>query len=85
MVDGVTLLNIAVEGEISMQLVEGVGDALSDQRLSGTATGFVLWDPEKKLPKRSEIYRELEGTNQVPGAGTVRMRIGGVVRLQAAY
>ena len=85
LVDGRTLLNIAVEGEVSMQMIEGVGDALSDQRLTGTATGYVLWDPERNLPKHSALHRQLEGTNQVPGAGTIRMRIGGVVRVQAAY
>ncbi|MCY4573904.1 MAG: hypothetical protein OXF01_14005 [Gemmatimonadetes bacterium] len=85
LVDGRTLLNIAVEGEVSMQMIEGVGDALSDQRLTGTATGYVLWDPEQNLPKHSAMHRQLEGTNQVPGAGTIRMRIGGVVRVLAAY
>ena len=84
-VDGTTLLNIAVEGDVSMQTVEGVGDTLSDQRLSGTSTGYVLWDPERNLPKHSSMYRELEGTNQMPGAGTVRMTISGLVRIQAAF
>lgn len=85
LVDSRTLLNIAVEGQVSMQMIEGVGDALSDQRLTGTATGYVLWDPVQNLPKYSALHRQLEGTNQVPGAGTIRMRIGGVVRVQAAY
>lgn len=84
LVDGRTLLHIGVEGEVSMQMIEGVGDALADQRLTGTATGYILWDRVRSLPKFSEIHRELEGTNQVPGAGTVQMKIGGVVRVRGA-
>ncbi len=84
-VDGTTLLNIAVDGEVSMQMIEGVGDELFDQRLSGTVSGYVLWDPERNLPKVSEVVRELEGTNLMAGAGTVRMSIAGVVRVRAAY
>ena len=84
-VDGVTLLNIAVEGDVAMQLVEGVGDVLLDQRLSGTVTGYILWDPERNLPKISELYREIEGSNQIPGAGTVDLNITSVVRVRAAY
>ena len=85
LVDGTTLLNIAVEGDIAMQTVEGVGDTRVDTRLAGSATGYVLWDPERSLPKYSSLHRELEGTNQMPGAGSVRMRITRHVRVRAGY
>lgn len=85
LVDGETLLNIAMQGEITMELLEGVGDAVARQRLTGSTSGYVLWDPERNLPKYSASYREIEGTNQMPGAGTVRMRIRGPVRVWAVY
>lgn len=84
-IDGRTLLNFSVEGELAMQLIEGVGDALVDQRLNGSSTGYVLWDPERSLPRFTAMSRVLEGTNQVPGAGTLRTRVGGVIRIRGVF
>ena len=84
-VNGRSLLNIGVDGDISMQTVEGVGDELSDNRLSGTSSGYVLWDPEHNLPWFSVLDRDIRGTNQVPGAGTVEMAIRGPIRVRVAH
>ncbi len=85
LVEGETLLNIAMQGDITMEMLEGVGDAVVRQTLSGSTTGYVLWDPERNLPKYSASQRTIEGTNQVPGAGTIRMSISGPVRIWAVY
>ncbi len=84
-VEGRSLLNIGVEGDIAMQTVEGVGDELSDNRLSGTSSGYILWDPEHNLPWFSILHRDIRGTNQVPGVGRVEMAINGPIRVRVAH
>lgn len=85
LVEGETLLNIAMQGDITMEMLEGVGDAVVRQTLTGSTTGYVLWDPERNLPKYAASQRTIEGTNQVPGAGTIQMSISGPVRIWAVY
>ncbi|MYF84701.1 MAG: hypothetical protein F4176_11545 [Acidimicrobiia bacterium] len=80
-----TLLKFDVTGEVSKETVQGEEDEQSTQEMTGTITGFVLWDTEFGLPAYVESHREMEGTNSVPGAGTIRMTISGPVRITAVF
>ncbi len=80
-----TLLKFDVRGEVSLETVQGEEDEQSTQEMTGTTTGFVLWDTEFNLPAYLESHREMEGTNTVPGAGAIRMTISGPVRITAVF
>ena len=80
-----TLLKFDVTGEVSLETVQGEENEQSTQEMTGTTTGYVLWDTEFGMPAYVETHRELEGTNRVPGAGTIRMTISGPVRITAVF
>lgn len=80
-----TLLRIDVSGDVNLATVQGEGETESTQEMTGTTTGFVLWDTRTSLPAYVESHRELEGTNSVPGAGPISMTISGPVRIVALF
>ena len=85
LVAGLPFLKIGVEGDVRLESVQGRGDAESIQALTGTTTGYVLWDSETGMPAFVTSRRELEGTNTVPGAGSIRMTVSGEVRITALF
>ena len=85
MVAGLPFLKIGVEGDVRLESVQGQGGTESTQALAGTTTGYVLWDSETNMPAFVTSRRELEGTNTVPGAGSIRMTVSGEVRITALF
>lgn len=85
LVAGLPFLKIGVEGDVRLESVQGRGGAESIQALTGTTAGYVLWDSETGMPAFVMSRRELEGTNTVPGAGSIRMTVSGEVRITALF
>ena len=85
LVAGLPPLKIGVEGDVRLESVQGQGERGSTQALTGTTTGYVLWDSEINMPAFVTSRRELEGSNTVPGAGSIRMTVSGEVRVTALF
>lgn len=82
---GRSLPKIGMEGDVRFESVAGQGDTRSIQEMTGRTTGYVIWDRETNLPALVESRRELEGTNTVPGAGPIRIKVTGSVRITAVF
>ena len=52
------------------------------QGLTGTATGFVLWDAERGLLAQAFFDRQLEGSMTMPGMAPFNMGLEGPVRVR---
>ena len=81
LVDGRTLLNIAVTSEVTGESQIDQGGMSMTQSIGGTATGFVLWDTERGLPTYQYSERAMEGTTTIPGMAPFGMTISGPVRV----
>lgn len=84
-VDGLSLLHIGVASEVTIELeVEEQGASFS-QTLTGSAHGFALWDPARRLVAYGRFDRDLEGDVTMPGMPTIPVGITGptVVRLSS--
>ncbi len=67
MVDGLSLLHIAVSSEVTIELEADQAGTSLDQTLAGSANGLVLWDPARRLVAYGRFDRDLEGDMTVPG------------------
>jgi len=79
---GRPLLRIAVDGTLDNVTVTGVAGAATYRVLKGPVTGFVLWDPERRLVAVAEYERNLVGMLQRPDRQVLEMSLEGRVRLQ---
>lgn len=79
-VDGRTLLHIGVAGEVGSEATMEQGGMSMSQSMTGTLTGFLLWDRERGLPLYAESERDLAGTTSVPSVGSFDMTLIGPVR-----
>jgi len=75
MIAGTRLLNISVTGEVSLDGSMESGGFDIEQSLSGTTTGFYLWDPVGGLLHAAELNRSLEGSLRVPSMNLPAMPI----------
>ena len=82
-VDGRPLVRIAVTSEDAIELQGDQQGTLIRQTLEGSANGFVLWDPERRLMAYGQFDRDLEGDMTMPGVPPIPVRITGgtVLRL----
>lgn len=79
-VAGRTLLLIRTSYDNTMNLSGTSGGTEISQRLSGTTTGFFLWDPERGfLVERHEVG-SLAGTLDLPGMGIGGMPVEATVK-----
>ena len=78
-VDGRTLLNIAISGDVEVEGTMNTPGGSMQQSFSGTNTGFALWDTEAGRLHSMEINRDQRGTMRVPGQ-SIQLRITGVSR-----
>ena len=81
-VDGRTLLNFAMTGEVAAEATVNQGGMAITQDMEGSQVGFILWDTERGLPVYEEAERELEGTTSVPGMGSFPMSTTGTTRIR---
>ena len=79
-VDGRTLLHIGVTGEVGSEATTEQGGMSTHQTMTGTGTGFILWDRDRGLLAYSEGERNLQGTTSVPGMGAFDMTLTGPSR-----
>ena len=84
LVDGRALVHIAMAGEVTIDnKIEEVGMSAT-QEITGSANGFVLWDPERGLLAYAEFEQDFDGAMTMSGmvidltiAGTTRIRLEG--------
>ena len=75
LVEGRGLVHIAVENEVTTDLVIEEGGIT--QNVAGPASGFVLWDPERRLVAYVEYERDVGGTTRLPGMPPMNVSISG--------
>jgi len=80
--DGRPLLRIAVDGTLDNVTVTGVAGAATYRVLKGPVTGFVLWDPERRLVAWADYERNLAGMLQRPDRQVLEMSLEGRVSLR---
>lgn len=78
-VDGQSLLNIAISGEVESEGSVNMGGTQVDQSFSGTNTGFALWNAESGWLHSMEIFRDYNGSLNVGGTA-IQIRITGSSR-----
>ena len=78
-IDGRTLLRIAISGEAETKGTVGAPGMSAEQVLSGANTGFALWDPERGAMHSMEITRDYSGTMNSP-MGEASMKVTGSSR-----
>ena len=81
-VDGRPHLRVtfSADVELSFEPAGGVGD----EQLTGTETGFFLWDTGRGLVAQAEVLRSYEGNIDLGGAGTMSMKTTAVTRVRLA-
>lgn len=82
LVNGRQLLRIAVDGRLDNVTVTGVAGAATFRVLRGPVTGFVLWDPERRLVASAEYERDLAGSLERPDRQVLEMSLEGRLRLR---
>ena len=70
-VDGLSLLHIAVASEVTIELEADQEGVSINQTLAGSANGFALWDPARRLVAYGRFERDLEGDMTMPGIPTM--------------
>ncbi len=69
-VDGSTYLHIAIAGEAAVEGDMEVSGMQMTQKLSGTNTGLLLWDPRRGLVAYRHTVNEMAGTTSMGAMGT---------------
>ena len=82
LVDGRSLVHIAVANQVSMETKMEEGGMSIAQNVSGSTDGFVLWDPERRLVAYAEYERDAEGTMSMGPMGSMGMTITGPTRIR---
>lgn len=81
LVDGRTLLNFTVSGEVSADAEGNVGGMTMTQSMAGSTAGFILWDAEHGLPAYQESERDMEGSMSAAGMPPFSMLVNGTTRV----
>ena len=81
-VDGRTLRHIAVAGDVANDAEVLQAGTTITQSMTGSTTGFVLWDAERGLLAEAFFERELEGSMTMPGMAPFNMGLEGPVRVR---
>lgn len=81
LVEGRTLLNFAVSGEVSADTEGNIGGMTMSQSMAGSTAGFILWDAERGLPAYQESEREMEGSMSAAGMPPFSMSVSGSTRV----
>ena len=81
LVDGRTLLNLAVSGEVSAVAEGNVAGMAMTQTMAGSTAGFILWDADRGLPAHQEAERNMEGTMSAAGMPPLSMMVTGTTRV----
>lgn len=82
LVDGRTLVHVAVATGITTDTEAEEGGMSITQSVAGSSEGFFLWDPERRLVAHAEYERNLEGTVSMASIGTMGMTITGPTRIR---
>ena len=82
LVDGRTLVHVAVATEIDSETEAEQGGMSITQSVAGSSDGFFLWDPERRLVAHAEYERILEGTVAMANMGTMGLTITGPTRIR---
>ena len=82
LLDGRTLVHVAVAAEIAADAEGEQGGVSITQHVAGSLEGFFLWDPERRLVAHAEYERDVEGTVSMANMGTVGMAITGPTRIR---
>ena len=82
LVDGRSLVHIAVANEVTIDTSMKEGGMSITQNVSGATDGFVFWDPELRLVAYAEFERDLEGTMSMGPMASMGMAITGPTRIR---
>jgi len=82
LVDGRTLVRIAVATHIVTETDIEQGGMSITQNVEGPSDGVFLWDPERRLVVQGEYERNVEGTMSMANLGTMSMAITGPTRIR---
>ena len=80
--DGRRLVHIAFPGEMETDDAIGMPRTLTWRDLNGPVTGFLLWDPERRLVAYQEYERDLKGTVTLPDRPSTGTSLTGSVRIR---
>lgn len=78
-VDGRTHLRVDIAGDVQLTIGDEMG---MSQSLTGTETGFFLWDVEMGLPARAEVARAYSGEFTIPGQGAMKVDATATTRIR---
>ena len=81
-VGGRSLVHIAVATEVAVESAFEEGGMSITQSSSGSADGYVLWDPERRLVALAEYERDVMGTMSMGGMESMDMAITGPTRIR---
>ena len=81
-VDGRGLLHIAAAGKVDIRIYTGRAGKLTRRDMTGSSTGVILWDPERRLVAYHEYERDLMGTVSRPGRVPFGLSLKGPVRIR---
>ena len=81
-VDGRSLVQIAVANQIRVETSFEEGGMSITQDVAGSTTGFVLWDPGRRLAAYARYERDMEGTMSMGPMGSMDLTITGPTRLR---
>ena len=81
-VDGRALVRVAFTGEIETDDALGRPLRLTWHDVKGPVTGFLLWDPDRRLVAYQQYERTLEGTVTPPDRPSTGTTLAGVVRIR---
>lgn len=82
LIDGQTLVHVAVATEITTDTEGEQGGMSITQNVAGLLEGFFLWDPERRLVAHADYERDVEGTVSMANMGSVGMAITGPTRIR---
>ena len=82
LVDDRWLLHIAFAGKVDIVTVTGRPGKATYRHMKGSATGLVLWDPERRLVAYQQYERDLRGTVTRPDRPLFGVRLAGTVRIR---
>ena len=81
-VEGQSLVHIAVHTELETEATMEQGGMSLTQRVAGSTDGFFLWDPARRLVAYAEYARDMEGTVSMGTMGGMGMAITGPTRIR---
>ena len=75
LVDGRPLVHITVAADVAIELQADQQGTPISQTIAGSANGFLLWDPERRLVAHGRFEGDMEGDMTMPGIPPIPVEI----------